>query len=300
MATLIQGSVGQEVKNLQTALNYHLPNAAPLLKGDGIFGPRTRERVLQFQNKHQLKADGIVGPKTHGALYCFVRPYAHMFVASYRSDDRASRVMAVRDAPSPARLPPIPRMQLQFPQPFRAPPVLQPPRLEIDPRLLLLARRTKFELEAGQETSFTTDLGTGKTKREVVLFSDLSGTIWSQPFGEHVKISAGGGVIVEHRVKPDAHTEAHFYVFTKAEVVDILKIGPLDLFKLEPEAKASGKLGGNEPPEVSASVSAGPDVEVKAGKVTISVGARVWAEYKSNGVTHSLGGGGAVLGTFQW
>jgi hypothetical protein len=135
-----------------------------------------------------------------------------------------------------------------------------------------LARRTKFELEAGQETSFTTDLGTGKTKREVVLFSDLSGTIWSQPFGEHVKISAGGGVIVEHRVKPDAHTEAHVYVFTKAEVV---KIGPLDLFKLEAEAKASGKLGGDEPPEVSASVSAGPDVEVKAGKVTISVGARV-------------------------
>jgi peptidoglycan hydrolase-like protein with peptidoglycan-binding domain len=61
MATLIQGSVGQEVKNLQTALNYHLPNAAPPLKVDGIFGPRTRERVLQFQNKHQLKPMALSG-----------------------------------------------------------------------------------------------------------------------------------------------------------------------------------------------------------------------------------------------
>jgi peptidoglycan hydrolase-like protein with peptidoglycan-binding domain len=35
---------------------------------DGIFGPKTRARVLQFQKQAQLGADGIFGPMTGKAL----------------------------------------------------------------------------------------------------------------------------------------------------------------------------------------------------------------------------------------
>ena len=51
MTLLVEGSKGQAVRNAQTALNYHLPDALPPLAVDGIFGPKTKARVLQFQKQ---------------------------------------------------------------------------------------------------------------------------------------------------------------------------------------------------------------------------------------------------------
>ncbi len=48
-----------EVKCLQTLLK---------IKSDGVFGPKTKESVIVFQNTNQLKADGIVGPMTREKL----------------------------------------------------------------------------------------------------------------------------------------------------------------------------------------------------------------------------------------
>lgn len=36
---------------------------------DGVFGPKTKETVKQFQMDHHLTIDGIIGPKTWAALY---------------------------------------------------------------------------------------------------------------------------------------------------------------------------------------------------------------------------------------
>jgi peptidoglycan hydrolase-like protein with peptidoglycan-binding domain len=44
----------------------------PLLKVDGIFGPKTNERVILAQRRAGLVADGIVGPKTSKALVAAV------------------------------------------------------------------------------------------------------------------------------------------------------------------------------------------------------------------------------------
>ena len=67
MANLAQGSMGPEVKTLQTELNRQL-FPSPNLNIDGIFGPLTRKAVVAFQNQAGLTPDGIVGPLTRAAL----------------------------------------------------------------------------------------------------------------------------------------------------------------------------------------------------------------------------------------
>jgi peptidoglycan hydrolase-like protein with peptidoglycan-binding domain len=56
---LQQGSRGSEVSMLQSALG---------VTADGIYGPQTKQAVMNFQSSKGLKADGIVGPKTWAAL----------------------------------------------------------------------------------------------------------------------------------------------------------------------------------------------------------------------------------------
>ena len=63
MVFLQQGSSGNSVRNLQAMLNFIL-SSQPGLVVDGIFGPMTRSRVVEFQSKVKIGADGIVGPVT--------------------------------------------------------------------------------------------------------------------------------------------------------------------------------------------------------------------------------------------
>lgn len=50
---------GEDVKELQRHLE---------LRDDGVFGPKTKAAVTQFQEANDLVADGVCGPKTWGAL----------------------------------------------------------------------------------------------------------------------------------------------------------------------------------------------------------------------------------------
>jgi peptidoglycan hydrolase-like protein with peptidoglycan-binding domain len=61
------GMVGPDVKAIQEALNVW--GAAPPLKTDGKFGPRTDAAVRKFQKARGLRDDGIVGRYTRGALF---------------------------------------------------------------------------------------------------------------------------------------------------------------------------------------------------------------------------------------
>jgi hypothetical protein len=65
--SLAIGSSGQKVRELQSALNA-LPTIHPRLVVDGVFGPKTRTRVLEFQKQRNLKVDGVAGPLTWTAL----------------------------------------------------------------------------------------------------------------------------------------------------------------------------------------------------------------------------------------
>jgi len=64
---LLQGRTGPDVKNLQTMLNYFGKVQKPLVV-DGIFGPKTKQAVIDFQKSVNLTPDGVVGPLTSKAL----------------------------------------------------------------------------------------------------------------------------------------------------------------------------------------------------------------------------------------
>jgi hypothetical protein len=67
--TISFGSRGPEVTDLQRRLNALKGAPKPPLAEDGIFGPKTRDRVHAFQRSAKLVVDGIVGPKTWAALF---------------------------------------------------------------------------------------------------------------------------------------------------------------------------------------------------------------------------------------
>ena len=66
--TLAEGSDGDVVKKLQTALNEgrgsFAPSSNPVLAVDGIFGPHTETAVKGAQRSGNITADGIVGLQT--------------------------------------------------------------------------------------------------------------------------------------------------------------------------------------------------------------------------------------------
>lgn len=64
MKTLRKGDRGDEVKELQSALN----NAGCIIDVDGIFGDETYAAVIAFQGYRNLRVDGIVGAETWQAL----------------------------------------------------------------------------------------------------------------------------------------------------------------------------------------------------------------------------------------
>ena len=61
---LKKGAVGDEVRLLQTMLNFH----GVSLSVDSSFGPATEKALLEFQKKRGLAADGSAGPATWNEL----------------------------------------------------------------------------------------------------------------------------------------------------------------------------------------------------------------------------------------
>ena len=66
LPTIRRGSKGSHVAYCQNLLNTRLDKRPLWL--DGIFGPKTNNKVRTFQRLRRLKADGIVGPLTWNAL----------------------------------------------------------------------------------------------------------------------------------------------------------------------------------------------------------------------------------------
>ncbi len=283
---LVQGSVGPEVKNLQRALNFHLPELLPALTIDGIFGRETHVRVVKFQDLYDIPPPrGLVGPRTQRALYSFVRLKHHILFVDYGLPVGGSRLrrvggLAIGDGPQPSPLPPIPRTPFPFPEPFRLP---QLPQLQLDPRILAALRQIKVEVEAGNEAKFSTTLGQGPQQAQLQLFADAKATVWSKPLlktssGEDfVNVAAGPGVLLEKRIFSPERAEMSVYIWAKAEIESpkVGKLTHLTIAKLQAEGQIAGTSEG--PPDLSATVTVGPEVEAKVGGRTVKLGPGFYA-----------------------
>ena len=106
---LRQGSRGAEVRRLQKNLNAAIGCRHGMIAVDGIFGPRTKRAVEDYQRDFQLKlVDGIVGPETRTALA------TRVLIIQGNMSRSSSLPPGSTSSPSPSQTSP--------PPPTRAPP----------------------------------------------------------------------------------------------------------------------------------------------------------------------------------
>jgi peptidoglycan hydrolase-like protein with peptidoglycan-binding domain len=276
--------------------HFHLPDLLPPLAIDGIFGPTTHARVVKFQDLYDIPPPrGLVGPRTQRALYSFVRIKHHILFVNYGLPVGGSRLrrvggLAFGDGPQPSPLPPIPRTPFPFPEPFRLP---QLPQLQLDPRILVALRQIKIEIEAGNEAKFRTTLGQSPQQGQLQLFADAKATVWSKPLAEGVDASAGAGVLLEKRLfSPTGETSAYFWI--KGEV-ESHKVGPLTIAKMQAEGQIVGTSEG--PPDLSATVTVGPEVEAQIGGRKVTLGPGLYAGITKDKEGYHVEGGAKFSAT---
>jgi peptidoglycan hydrolase-like protein with peptidoglycan-binding domain len=100
--TLRQGSTGDDVKLLQMKLRdvrerEHDRDIRNRARIDGIFGPLTRQDVVDFQTDTGLDPDGVAGPRTWHALDSIV-PNDPSEAQEIKADDDFAAGLALRDA----------------------------------------------------------------------------------------------------------------------------------------------------------------------------------------------------------
>ncbi len=64
---LYEGCSGPDVASIQSFLNYESGGTYGI-QVDGIFGPATKQAVINFQQRMGLNPDGLVGPVTLAAM----------------------------------------------------------------------------------------------------------------------------------------------------------------------------------------------------------------------------------------
>jgi peptidoglycan hydrolase-like protein with peptidoglycan-binding domain len=70
---LVVGSRGENVRQLQIKLN-RCGLGPPPLKTDGVFGPLTKAKLIEFQKRYRLKPDGMFGEMSAVKLAFVVPP----------------------------------------------------------------------------------------------------------------------------------------------------------------------------------------------------------------------------------
>jgi hypothetical protein len=161
---------------------------------------------------------------------------------------------------------------LPFPTPFRPPP---PNIFPLPPLTLGGGQSTNFELSAGLERKIGKNLSNNTPDRSVSVFTDVTFTIWRRPIGKFVELKFGPGAFLEREVGADPKTSVRVGMFVSAELKDVVKIGPLDLFKLIAEHKTTTTVTG--PIELTSEVEVGinPTVEVNVFGTQIEFGPKV-------------------------
>lgn len=214
------GMTGEDVRMLQYLLNHHLSPPLPLLTPDGIFGPLTHARVVEFQKRNgdypslmplpadtapeyrrPLKPDGIVGRLTANVLFdartlATTAPVTFT-PASYDAPARRSLVFAsaINDpdpqpAPGPGPVPPPSRtfrlVQLSIGQQVTANPWSASPFVFTGQYVLLAKNdgRPDFLLTAGGQAALNDGGANGRWSAQGFVQMGLGGFDSVKLFGD--------------------------------------------------------------------------------------------------------------------
>lgn len=249
---LRKGMTGSDVKELQSALNYHIRSPHTPLKTDGIFGDATESRVKLFQGLALIDVDGVVGRQTTAALYRAVEGVIEvssistqlldensigasplqiqdLSLKSAGFDEEKSFLLVPTNLPNP--LANQFRLTLTTVQPW---PVTLPEPLELDseldpllPSSLKAKLKYPYKYKVGQvelkpyfytgvgiEHNGFSDLSLGGGGKIVVkIFGDL------QNLGFGVHVEGDGGLKIQYDFsKGEGMTKGYYDIFLKYEV----------------------------------------------------------------------------------
>lgn len=197
---LSRGSQGNEVRDLQGLLNYHLRAPRIPLAVDGIFGPLTDARVREFQRVNRLKPDGIVGPLTRSKLYATrtIRLNAEVSLAERRPRLVASAarfgggilLASAGDTIPVADTPPAPQ------------------HLHID----------NVQVQAGGQRTFSPWIGPGSPAfNSLVLTAQATFLVVSD--GPHLELTPGAQVSLNDSPSDNKFNAQAFFQVTAADVI---------------------------------------------------------------------------------
>lgn len=309
---LREGTSGKDVRAIQQALVLWLatgPRPLGLNRGqrfdDGIFGPRTKSAVQEFQRSQGLVADGIVGPLTLAALYPLATYYssAHMVLTGPAPGGSDSVVNPVEAPHCHFGYKMLPGLTLPIPVPLgpSQPPALPATTNATSGRVADPSTAQKTwgtAVQAGAQVSIPVQpnppshSNPNPGKAVTALTFNTSG-FWLLD-GQALKLSAGEGFTVPIS---DGAKYSAFGFAAIAWAPGFLKVG--DTFALNAIVKAAIGLGGTNgqpgPPLVFGSGSITGNAALKLGKLEVSLGGGYSSTYDDKHQLFSLKSGSGAL-----
>ena len=92
------GARGEHVTVLQQALNLWPKSQVAKLEPDGIFGMKTRGKVLEFQRLEGTASDGIVGPNTWALLEPFIDALVESLPVPHGDEEAIGRILVAAES----------------------------------------------------------------------------------------------------------------------------------------------------------------------------------------------------------
>lgn len=218
--TLRRSMNGEDVRLLHAVLNFHLPPPSDQLPTSGAgasdFGPRTEEKVKEFQKINRIDIDtpdfmdGLVGPNTRAVLESGAKVVLRLGL---------DRTELPKPLPLPRPLPP------PFPQPLPLPlpipvlpklktPVVMPPTPQPafipSPRLHL----DNVQVQAGA----THTINFTRKDTDAVFIQVQYTLLWKNPDDEHTEISIGGTHVFSVNNQEEGNDIQLFGQITRAQI----------------------------------------------------------------------------------
>lgn len=234
--TLSIGMTGQDVADLQAALNYHLRPAVPphtlpgparpSLSVDGKFGPNTDARLREFQRVNGLVDDGVVGQMTR-PLLTKAKQVTVKIPINTREEPPISRSLASVRTADIFSFGLTPAAQIS---PATAPVGQTKP-------LIAQVQLQNRQVQSGGNLTLDPIIGPGSQLAASVL--SVQWTWVEQHDGRHLELALGGQLAAVPLTFETFGLSSSAQSFAQATIADVLAVDAANLHLFSPSAQIS-------------------------------------------------------------